>query len=179
MPFHGQLSQLRAWSDRPGRQDPRARKGGVNGKDRQKSVKRQKFVCRQDALAAQRNRNTRARRERRRRAKLHAQAASNEASPTKTQRGGESKKRKRRVRRKFGKVIRCVKRQKQRRQQRNKQIWQELHTTWLKKDSAEDQSVQPTEEKVTETSMTPTGSDGMKRSNENQYWLAVSQEAMN
>ena len=121
----------------------------------------------------------RARRERRHRAKVHAQAASEEVSPTKTQRGGNKKKRKRRVRRKFGKIIRRVKKQRQRRQQRNKQIWQELHTTWLKKDSTEDQSVQPAEEKVTETSMTPTGSDMMKRSNENQYWLAVSQESVN
>ena len=83
------------------------------------------------------------------------------------QREGEKKRKKRRVRRKFGKTIRRIKRQKQRRQERNKQIWQELHTTWLKKYSMEDPSVQPAMEKVTESSMTPTNSAMIQRSNEN------------
>ena len=169
MPFHGQLRQLRAWSDRPGRRGPRAKKGGVYETDRQKSVKKQKDMCRQNALATWRNRKTRVRREQRRRARLHVQAVSEVPSPHMIQRGGEKKRKKRRVRQKFGRTIRRIKRHKQRRQEHNKQIWQELHTTWLKKDSMEDPSVQPAMEKVTKSSMTPADSAMIQRSNENQY----------
>ena len=83
--------------------------------DRQKSVKKQKDMCRQNALAPWRNRKTRTRSERYRRARLHVQAASEVQSPHMMQRGDEKEKKKRRVRRKFGKTIRRIKRQKQRR----------------------------------------------------------------
>ena len=169
MPFHGQLRQLRAWSDRPGRRDPRAKKGGVYEMDRQKSVQKQKDMCRQNALATWRNRKTRTRREWRRRARLHAQAASEAQSPHMMQRGGEKKKRREECGGNLARPSVASSEQKQRRQERNKQIWQELHTTWLKKDSMEDPSVQPAMEKVTESSMTPADSDMIQRSNENQY----------
>ena len=81
--------------DNSGRQDPRVKKGGVSMMDRQKSVEKQKYLCRQDALAAWRNRKTRMRREWCHRAKLHVQAATKASSATMTQRGGEKKKRKR------------------------------------------------------------------------------------
>ena len=177
MPFHGQLRQLRAWSDRPGRRDPWAKKGGRSAKDPTKICQKEKKEKRQIALAAARNRRTRTRRERRRRAKAYEQAASQEKTSHVIQRGGDKKKqKKKRVRRKFGKTIRRMRRQKQRRQEQNRKIWQELHSTWLKTKSVEDSTVQPATEEVMETSVSPTRSQMMIRSAKNQHWLAVGHE---
>ena len=179
MPFHGQLRQLRAWSDRPGRRDPRAKNGGNCEKGPTKICQKDKKMKRQKALAAARNKRTRARRERRRRAKAYEQAASEQKSPQTTQRGGDKKKKKRRVRQRFGKTIRRQRRQKQRRQEQNRKIWQELHSTWLKTDTTEDQSVQPATEKEKEFSVSPTDSSMMTRSEAEQHWLAVGHETTN
>ena len=107
MHFHGQLRQLRAWSDRPGRRDPWAKKGGRSVKDPTKICQKEKKEKRQIALAAARNRRTRARRERHRRAKAYEQAASQAKTSHVIQHGGDKKKqKKKRVRRKFGKTMR-------------------------------------------------------------------------
>ena len=93
MPFHGQLRQLRAWSDHPGCQGPRAKKGGVKNWNSTKICQKDKNDETQKALAATKNKRTHARRTRCRHAKLHAQEAIGVQSPHVTQRGGDKKKR--------------------------------------------------------------------------------------
>ena len=68
---------------------------------------------------------------------------------------------------------------KKRRQEQNKQIWQDLHSTWLKKNSAKESKVQPAKEEANESCGSRTGSNMMSRSEPNPHWLAVGHKTTN
>ena len=73
-PYRGQLTQLRAWLDCPGRHDPRVGKGGFSVQDPTKNSK-YKYETKEIALVAAKKRKNRARKDRRHRAKQCLMAA--------------------------------------------------------------------------------------------------------
>ena len=148
----------------PWTQDLRAKNGGICEKGPTKICQNDKNGKQQKVLAVVRNKRTCTRRERRRRAKAYEQVASELKSSQATQRGGDKKKKKRWVRQRFGKTIRRQWRQKHRCQEQNRKIWQELHSTWLKIDTSEDQSMQPANEETSKSNVSPADLKQMTRS---------------
>ena len=92
-----------------------------------KSIK-YKYESREEALAARKDRASRARRERRRRAAEHLMAAQPTEKVHIQKRGGQ-KAWKTSVRRKYNRDVRRQKQRKQRRQAVNRQIWERLQAT--------------------------------------------------
>ena len=130
-----------------------------------------KFVSKEEALAARRERRNRARKERRHCAKKHELAASEEKTPQKTMRGGSQKK-KRRVCRKWAKSIQRTKQRRQRRRAENSRIWQALRATWQKRESAENSTTQAVTKKE-KSSVPPAGAELLTKATADQHWLAV------
>ena len=81
-PYRGQLRQLRARSDCPGRHDPREGNGGILVQDPTKKTK-YKYETKEIALATANKKKNRARKDWRRRAKQYLTAAQKENVPPK------------------------------------------------------------------------------------------------
>ena len=142
MPYRGQLRQLRARSDHPGRHDPRGGKGGISEKEPTKK-RNYKYETREMALAATKKKKNRARKDRRRRAKQYLTAARTKTGPQDEMTTGSTKEEKRNVRQDYKKVIRRAKQQRRRRQAIKRHIWKELRTGLPKMEEKATLSTQP------------------------------------
>ena len=132
-PLRGQPSLLGARSDDLGRQDPRVKIGGLCEGNPTTKMQNYKYRSKEEVLAARKTRRNRARKMRRRRAIQHLMAASEEEkAPPKMQKRGGVKKWKMYTRRRYSHNLRRGKQRKKRRQELNRQIWQQLRASVLR-----------------------------------------------
>ena len=139
-----------------------------------KSIK-YKYGSREEALAARKDRASRARRERRRRAAEHLMAAPSTEKVHIQKRGGQ-KAWKTSVRRKYNRDVRRQKQRKQRRQAVNRQIWERLQATMPRVEEKATSLLQPTNAGKEETSVHLTGREILQQATTGQQWVALGED---
>ena len=174
MPSHGQLGQLWGQSEGLGRHDPRTA-GGCRGGRPTKAKKKQKwkYVDRETAMAARKQRRNRARAERRRRARSHLMAAGKVIEAQRKIQRGTSTQKKTNVRRRFAKSVRRTKQKRRRCQAVNRRIWQELRMTTQKREDPETLTAQPVNTQVGEVNERPVDGQSSVQKAPTQPWVAV------
>ena len=131
-----------------------------------------KYINRETALAARKQRQNRARAERRRRARVHLMAAGRVIEAQRMIQRGSSTPSKKTIRRRFAKSVRRTKQKRKRRQAVNRRIWQELRATTQKWEDPETPAAQPIREEMGIADDRPIGDQSSEKA-PTQPWVAV------